>query len=212
MENDQLTVVIQNNYNTYSFGGSKALVLSTSSWTEGKNNWDIWILAITISQVLKNAITILLIGNLPLQLLIQHIHALIYVSCEARPTGRRRILIQDRIAPVQLDKAEQLASILLHSSLRPNPNPSSFRGEPGVSDGSESRCGWRRRLEVVATETNPNLASTGGDGGTLMAGSSGLAPPCASTASTAMEDSGSRYPFCILRLHVVNTVGDQLLF
>ena len=33
--------------------------------------WDIWILAITISQVLKNAITILLIGNLPLQLLIQ---------------------------------------------------------------------------------------------------------------------------------------------
>ena len=55
--------------------------------------WDIWILAITISQVLKNAITILLIGNLPLQLLIQHIHALIYVSREAGPTGRRRILV-----------------------------------------------------------------------------------------------------------------------
>ena len=93
MENDQLTVVIQNNYNTYSFGGSKALVLSTSSWTEGKNNWDIWILAITISQVLKNAITFLLIGNLPLQLLIQHIHTLIYVSREAGPTGRRCILV-----------------------------------------------------------------------------------------------------------------------
>jgi len=56
-------------------------------------NRNIWILAITISQVLKNAITILLIGNLPLQLLIQHIHALIYVSREAGPTGRRRILV-----------------------------------------------------------------------------------------------------------------------
>jgi hypothetical protein len=39
MENDQLTVVIQNNYNTYSFGGSKALALSTTSWTGGKNNF-----------------------------------------------------------------------------------------------------------------------------------------------------------------------------
>jgi len=39
MENDQLTVVIQNNYNTYSFGGSKALVLSTTSWIGGKNNF-----------------------------------------------------------------------------------------------------------------------------------------------------------------------------
>lgn len=39
MENDELTVVIQNNYNTYSFGGSKALVLSTTSWIGGKNNF-----------------------------------------------------------------------------------------------------------------------------------------------------------------------------
>ncbi|EEE58229.1 hypothetical protein OsJ_09202 [Oryza sativa Japonica Group] len=39
MANDQLTVVIQNNYNTYSFGGSKALVLSTTSWIGGKNNF-----------------------------------------------------------------------------------------------------------------------------------------------------------------------------
>lgn len=39
MENDQLTVVIQNNYNTYSFGGSKALVLSTTSWIGGKNKF-----------------------------------------------------------------------------------------------------------------------------------------------------------------------------
>jgi hypothetical protein len=39
MENDQLTVVIQNNYNTYSFGGSKALFLSTTSWIGGKSNF-----------------------------------------------------------------------------------------------------------------------------------------------------------------------------
>ena len=39
MENDQLTVVIQNNYNTYNFGGSKTLVLSTASWIGGKNNF-----------------------------------------------------------------------------------------------------------------------------------------------------------------------------
>ncbi|KAI4967770.1 hypothetical protein ZWY2020_014965, partial [Hordeum vulgare] len=34
--NDNVTVVIQNNYNTYSFGGSKLLVLSTASWIGGK--------------------------------------------------------------------------------------------------------------------------------------------------------------------------------
>ncbi|KQK23950.1 ALA-interacting subunit 1 [Brachypodium distachyon] len=39
MANDNITVVIQNNYNTYSFGGSKALVLSTTSWIGGKNNF-----------------------------------------------------------------------------------------------------------------------------------------------------------------------------
>ncbi|KAG8073201.1 hypothetical protein GUJ93_ZPchr0006g41685 [Zizania palustris] len=39
MANDQVTVVIQNNYNTYSFGGSKALVLSTTTWIGGKNNF-----------------------------------------------------------------------------------------------------------------------------------------------------------------------------
>jgi hypothetical protein len=36
---DEITVVIQNNYNTYSFGGTKALVLSTTSWIGGKNNF-----------------------------------------------------------------------------------------------------------------------------------------------------------------------------
>lgn len=39
MASDEITVVIQNNYNTYSFGGSKALVLSTASWIGGKNNF-----------------------------------------------------------------------------------------------------------------------------------------------------------------------------
>ncbi|KAL8159625.1 hypothetical protein V2J09_001162 [Rumex salicifolius] len=32
-----ISVVIQNNYNTYSFGGKKKLVLSTTSWIGGKN-------------------------------------------------------------------------------------------------------------------------------------------------------------------------------
>uniref|UniRef100_A0ACD5TEJ0 Uncharacterized protein n=1 Tax=Avena sativa TaxID=4498 RepID=A0ACD5TEJ0_AVESA len=39
MASDEITVVIQNNYNTYSFGGTKALVLSTASWIGGKNNF-----------------------------------------------------------------------------------------------------------------------------------------------------------------------------
>lgn len=37
--NDVVTVVIQNNYNTYSFGGKKRLVLSTTSWIGGKNDF-----------------------------------------------------------------------------------------------------------------------------------------------------------------------------
>lgn len=37
--NDEITVVIQNNYNTYSFGGRKRLVLSTTSWIGGKNDF-----------------------------------------------------------------------------------------------------------------------------------------------------------------------------
>jgi hypothetical protein len=37
--NATITVVIQNNYNTYSFGGSKAVVLSTASWIGGNNNF-----------------------------------------------------------------------------------------------------------------------------------------------------------------------------
>jgi hypothetical protein len=37
--NATITVVIQNNYNTYSFGGSKSVILSTASWIGGKSNF-----------------------------------------------------------------------------------------------------------------------------------------------------------------------------
>ncbi|KAL5972472.1 ALA-interacting subunit 1 [Asimina triloba] len=37
--NDVLTVTLENNYNTYSFGGQKRLVLSTTSWMGGKNDF-----------------------------------------------------------------------------------------------------------------------------------------------------------------------------
>ncbi|KAF8378859.1 hypothetical protein HHK36_030208 [Tetracentron sinense] len=37
--NEKITVEIQNNYNTYSFGGKKKLVLSTTSWIGGKNDF-----------------------------------------------------------------------------------------------------------------------------------------------------------------------------
>ncbi|XP_044480287.1 ALA-interacting subunit 5-like [Mangifera indica] len=37
--NDMVTVVIENNYNTYGFKGTKSLVLSTTSWIGGKNNF-----------------------------------------------------------------------------------------------------------------------------------------------------------------------------
>lgn len=37
--NDKITVVIENNYNSYSFGGKKKLVLSTTSWMGGKNDF-----------------------------------------------------------------------------------------------------------------------------------------------------------------------------
>lgn len=37
--NEQVSVVIANNYNTYSFGGKKKLILSTTSWIGGKNDF-----------------------------------------------------------------------------------------------------------------------------------------------------------------------------
>lgn len=36
---DVVVVHLFNNYNTYSFGGAKKLVLSTSSWLGGRNNF-----------------------------------------------------------------------------------------------------------------------------------------------------------------------------
>ncbi|KAM7277090.1 hypothetical protein ACFE04_018956 [Oxalis oulophora] len=36
---EEITVVIENNYNTYSFGGGKRLVLSTTTWIGGKNDF-----------------------------------------------------------------------------------------------------------------------------------------------------------------------------
>ncbi|XP_071690122.1 putative ALA-interacting subunit 2 isoform X3 [Rutidosis leptorrhynchoides] len=38
-EDDIIVVRLMNNYNTYSFGGTKMLVLSTSSWLGGKNSF-----------------------------------------------------------------------------------------------------------------------------------------------------------------------------
>lgn len=37
--NSNMTVVIQNNFNIYEFGGEKQLVLTTSSWIVGKNQF-----------------------------------------------------------------------------------------------------------------------------------------------------------------------------
>lgn len=37
--NSNITVEIENNYNTYTFGGKKILVLSTTSWLGGKNDF-----------------------------------------------------------------------------------------------------------------------------------------------------------------------------
>lgn len=34
---DEITIEIQNNYNTYSFNGRKSLILSTAGWIGGKN-------------------------------------------------------------------------------------------------------------------------------------------------------------------------------
>lgn len=36
---DVVTVKLMNNYNTYSFGGKKKLVLSTSNWLGGRNDF-----------------------------------------------------------------------------------------------------------------------------------------------------------------------------
>lgn len=38
-EGENISVTLQNNYNTYSFNGKKKLVLSTTSWLGGKNDF-----------------------------------------------------------------------------------------------------------------------------------------------------------------------------
>lgn len=38
-ENEIIKVVIQNNYNTYTFSGKKKLVISTTTWIGGKNDF-----------------------------------------------------------------------------------------------------------------------------------------------------------------------------
>jgi hypothetical protein len=37
--NDTIIVKLSNNYNTYSFGGKKKLVLSTATWLGGRNEF-----------------------------------------------------------------------------------------------------------------------------------------------------------------------------
>ena len=70
-----------------------------------------------ISPVFKNAITIRLIGNLPLLFCFPLTLALFYIWSVARPTCRCRISVWAHIVPVREDKAEQHAPILLsHSS------------------------------------------------------------------------------------------------
>lgn len=38
-ENETIQVTLKNNYNTYSFNGKKKLVLSTTSWLGGRNDF-----------------------------------------------------------------------------------------------------------------------------------------------------------------------------
>lgn len=36
---ETINILIRNNYNTYTFGGKKSIVLSTASWLGGKNDF-----------------------------------------------------------------------------------------------------------------------------------------------------------------------------
>ncbi|XP_027351100.1 ALA-interacting subunit 3-like [Abrus precatorius] len=37
--NEEISIVIENNYNTYEFGGRKSMILSTTTWIGGRNNF-----------------------------------------------------------------------------------------------------------------------------------------------------------------------------
>lgn len=39
IEVNDVVLVIENNYNTYEFGGRKSIVLSTTTWVGGRNNF-----------------------------------------------------------------------------------------------------------------------------------------------------------------------------
>ncbi|GMH13224.1 hypothetical protein Nepgr_015065 [Nepenthes gracilis] len=84
--NQTISVVIQNNYNTYSFGGKKKLVLSTTSWTGGKNDF--------------LGIAYLTVGGLCLFLAISFI--LVYVF-KPRPLGDPSYLSWNRNSAVQMN-------------------------------------------------------------------------------------------------------------
>ncbi|KAJ4974348.1 hypothetical protein NE237_007522 [Protea cynaroides] len=77
--NEKITVEIQNNYNTYAFGGNKRLVLSTTSWIGGKNDF--------------LGVAYLLVGGLCLFLAISFI--LMYVI-KPRPLGDPSFLSWNR--------------------------------------------------------------------------------------------------------------------
>ncbi|KAJ9549702.1 hypothetical protein OSB04_022245 [Centaurea solstitialis] len=68
--NETITIVIQNNYNTYEFGGEKRIVLSTMSWLGGKNDFF--------------GVAFLTVGGICLFMAINFI--LLYV-CKPRPLG-----------------------------------------------------------------------------------------------------------------------------
>jgi hypothetical protein len=73
--NTMLNVTINNVYNTYSFGGKKRLVLSTTSWLGGKNNF-LGILYITMGSISISYAFIYFAGHLSYPRCVFHIHVL----------------------------------------------------------------------------------------------------------------------------------------